>query len=228
MDLQRRNHSTTNSRRRTGNSGNFQIEFGADNTVKTLGLRWNPVTDSFPYKTADMATSTHTPTKREFLSTTAKIYDPIGFLGATILLIKILYQKLWINNIGWDEKIPEDINKVYQQYRIVFPLLEKIRIPRWIHTSKSNTKAQLHGFCDASTDAYAAVIYLRIIDADGTIHVSLIASKTRVVPIKQRTTIPKLELNAAVLLTKLFKKVKHTMNGDYRCIAWSDSTLSWI
>lgn len=206
------------------------VEFGSDNTVKTLGLRWNPTSDTFSYKTANIATSENVPTKREFLSTTAKIYDPVGWLGPTIILIKILYQKLWINKIQWDEKIPEEVNRVYQQYRREFPLLEQIRVPRWIKITSSTIDAQLHGFCDASTDAYAAAIYLRIIDAIGNISVSLLASKTRVVPIKQRTTIPKLELNAAVLLTNLFRKIKHTMQGDYRCIAWSDSTitLSWI
>lgn len=206
------------------------VEFGSDNTVKTLGLRWNPTSDTFSYKTANIATSENVPTKREFLSTTAKIYDPVGWLGPTIILIKILYQKLWINKVQWDEKIPEEVNRVYQQYRREFPLLEQIRVPRWINITSSTRDAQLHGFCDASTDAYAAAVYLRIIRDNGDICVFLLASKTRVVPIKQRTTIPKLELNAAVLLTNLFRKIKHTMKEDYSCIAWSDSTitLSWI
>lgn len=42
-------------------------------------------------------------------------------------------------------------------------------------------------------------------------------------------TIPKLELSAAALLTKLFKKTKKIVKGDYTRVAWSDSTiaLSW-
>ena len=52
---------------------------------------------------------------------------------------------------------------------------------------------ELHGFCDASEQAYAAVIYLRMMGLDGKIQVSLVTSKTKVAPIK-RLTIPHLEL----------------------------------
>lgn len=55
---------------------------------------------------------------------------------------------------------------------------------------------QLHGtgFCDASENAYAGVVYLRT----GDVEVSLVSSKTQVAPIK-RLTIPRLELCGAYL-----------------------------
>lgn len=198
-------------------------------TVKTLGLQWNPKTDYFTYKTAMIAESDIRPTKREFLSTTAKIYDPIGWLAPTIILIKILYQRLWVHQIEWDEQIPEEVNQIYQKYRIEFPLLEKASIPRWINTNKSK-RLELHGFCDASNNAYAAVIYTKTIDDNGNIGVSLLTSKTRVAPI-QKITIPKLELSAAVLLIRLINRAKKALNrNDMKCFAWSDSTitLAWI
>lgn len=55
------------------------FEFDSGETVKTLGLRWNPISDNFSYKTAEIATSNEIPTKRQFLSTTAKIYDQPQF-----------------------------------------------------------------------------------------------------------------------------------------------------
>ncbi len=61
---------------------------------------------------------------------------------------------------------------------------------------------QLHGFCDASEDAYAAVVYLRTVDPEGSVCVTLVTSKTRLEPIK-RLTIPRLELCGAHLLSKL-------------------------
>lgn len=106
------------------------------------------------------------PTKRQFLSTTAKIYDPIGWLAPTTILIKILYQKLWIHQIKWDEAIPEEVNKIYQKYRCEFSLLEQIHVPRWIKITQSQP-IQLHGFCDASDDAYSATIYARTTDENG-------------------------------------------------------------
>jgi len=43
--------------------------------------------------------------------------------------------------------------------------------------------SQLHGFCDASERAFAAVIYLRSVCVDGTVEVTLVAAKTRVSPV---------------------------------------------
>ena len=57
---------------------------------------------------------------------------------------------------------------------------------------------QLHGFCDASEQAYAGVLYLHMADTKGDVHTSLVLAKTRVAPIK-RHMIPHLELCGAQL-----------------------------
>ena len=59
---------------------------------------------------------------------------------------------------------------------------------------------KFHGFCDASEDAFAAVVYVRAVDANGEVCVSLVTSKTRVAPLK-RLTIPRLELRMWCTLT---------------------------
>ena len=61
---------------------------------------------------------------------------------------------------------------------------------------------QLHGFSDASEKAYLGVVYLRMEDSNGMIYTSLVASKTCVAPIK-RVTIPRLELNRALILAQI-------------------------
>ena len=58
---------------------------------------------------------------------------------------------------------------------------------------------QLHGFCDASESAYADVLYLRAVDQDGLVHVSLIMTKSKVAPMKH-LTMPRLELCGAVFV----------------------------
>lgn len=219
------------------------LEIDINSTVKTLGVQWNPKTDCFTYRTANIANSDLIPTKRQFLSTTAKICDPIGWLAPTTTLIKILYQKLWLYGIEWDQTIPDAVNKIHQKCRAEFPLLENLRIPRWIGTV-SKKLFQLHGFCDASFAAYSAVIYVRIIGENGKIHVFLLAAKTKIASIKiqaavdggenkaiDELTISKLELSAAVLLSKFFKKTnKSLQRDDAERFAWSDSTvaLAWM
>ena len=89
---------------------------------------------------------------------------------------------------------------------------------------------ELHGFCDASERAYAAVVYLRMVDTTGNVQVTLITSKTKVAPIK-RMTIPRLELCGAYLLARLLFHVKKVFNIPLNQVyAWTDSTivLSWL
>ena len=54
-------------------------------------------------------------------------------------------------------------------------------------------KTELHGFSDASKIAYAAVIYMRSLYESGNVEVKLVASKSKVAPLKGQT-IPRLEL----------------------------------
>ena len=60
----------------------------------------------------------------------------------------------------------------------------------------------LHGFCDASLQAYAVVVYLRFETPNG----HFVAAKPCVAPIGGQT-IPRLELLSALLLAKLILNV---------------------
>ena len=89
----------------------------------------------------------------------------------------------------------------------------------------------LCGFCDASTRAYAAVVYL-ILKSDVNTTVRLVAAKTRVAPL-QRQTIPRLELLSALLLSRLIVSVSNSLKSmlpqlALRCYTDSQVTLFWI
>ncbi|XP_065091881.1 uncharacterized protein LOC135712752 [Ochlerotatus camptorhynchus] len=79
-------------------------------------------------------------------------------------------------------------------------------------------------------DACACVSYLRVVNEDGEVEVALVSSKTKVVPLKP-VTIPRLELQACVLGTRLAKYIidGHSYSIKKR-VFWSDSSaaLSWI
>ncbi|UYV66025.1 hypothetical protein LAZ67_3006222 [Cordylochernes scorpioides] len=88
---------------------------------------------------------------------------------------------------------------------------------------------QLHGFSDASEDAYAAAVYIRIIGSDG-IRAELVAAKTRLAPVRP-ISIPRLELCAAVLLTCLITHILTVVRLDLGTIVcWTDATivLAWV
>ena len=89
----------------------------------------------------------------------------------------------------------------------------------------------LCGFCDASTRAYAAVVYL-VVESDVKTKVKFLVSKTRVAPL-QIQTVPRLELLSAFLLFKLVASVMESLsdtipNVALKCYTDSFVALFWI
>lgn len=109
-------------------------------------------------------------------------------------------------------------------------MLHNIKIPRWVGRGTENLHYEIHGFSDASTSAYGAVVYLRVCNLDGTVHVSLLLDKSKVAPLKPMS-IPRLELSAALLLVKCINVVRKSLSlTTTSCHCWTDSTvaLTWI
>ncbi|XP_046810810.1 uncharacterized protein LOC124420759 [Lucilia cuprina] len=200
----------------------IMIQIKDDESIKTLGLQWDPVLDNFKF--GINFSNNDKITKRHVLSEVAKIFDPLGWLSPVTVLAKLFIQKLWLLQNKWDEVIPDELNNEWQVFKNNISSLQEIRVPRWVQlTTKS--RFELHGFADASEKAYAAVIYIKKENS-----VTLLTAKTKVNPIKNRKTLPKLELCAAHLLAKLLQKVSNIVKGQHTIYAWSDSTitLAWV
>lgn len=196
---------------------------------KILGLTWNTKRDEFDYA-VQLPPITYPVTKRMVVSDIARLYDPLGWIAPSIVIAKILIQKLWLSGIQWDEELPQNLLYEWIAYRKDLELLTQFRLPRWVMSSHTDQVMELHGFCDASNVAFGAVVYLRIIDVNGEVHVNLITAKTRVAPIKQ-VSIPRLELCGAVLLTKLLVEVSQVLDiPKSHIFAWTDSevVLAWL
>lgn len=145
--------------------------------------------------------------------------------------MKILLQRLWELKLEWDDSVPQVIEDVWSRWRKELPSLTTLPIPRCYQPKDFPvTSIQLHGFSDASEEAYAGVVYLRLESSDGRVHTTLVVSKTKVAPIK-RLSIPRLELCGAQVLVKLLCHVKKTLDIPTTAVfAWTDSTivLSWL
>ena len=170
-------------------------------------------------------------TKRNIVSDVAKVFDALGLFSPATIKMKILLQRLWEIKLDWDDPVPNDVQEVWSQWRMELPSLSTIHIPRCYSPNGFYvTSMQLHGFSDASEEAYAGVVYLRLVDSKGNTHTSLVISKTRVSPIKH-LSIPRLELCEAKVLTKLLCHAKKTLNIPVAAVfAWTDSTIviSWL
>ncbi|XP_068149479.1 uncharacterized protein [Drosophila tropicalis] len=92
----------SNSKRIASNEGN-EIDF-SKMAAKVLGLHWRPGEDVLTYKAS---LSEHmTCTKRQVLSDTARIFDPLVILAPVVIKFKILLQELWLLNLDWDSELP--------------------------------------------------------------------------------------------------------------------------
>ncbi|KAA5634011.1 hypothetical protein F3G63_35060, partial [Pseudomonas aeruginosa] len=163
----------------------------------------------------------------------AKIYDPLGLLSPVTLFAKHLIQLLWIAKVDWDETPPVDIVNSWSSFVDELPLISQISFPRYIFNNTNPEPIQIHGFADASEKGFEACVYIRYKDQEDFIQTHLIIAKTRVAPLSVRLTIPRLELMAAVLLSKLIEKVMLTYSGRVRfdqVYAWSDASivLTWL
>ena len=197
--------------------------------IKTLGVSWNHIKDTFQYEVNP--STLPDVTKRTLLSDTAKVFDPMGLISPTLVVAKILFQRLWLAGIEWDDPLPPDIQHAWLQWRTQICQLQQLRIPRCITTSRVHDPCyQLCGFSDASERAYAAVVYLRAVGSNGSTMVNLVTGKTKVAPLKP-LSLPRLELSAAWLLARLLKRVGDVLSSlNPEVLAWTDSliTLQWI
>ncbi|XP_073955703.1 uncharacterized protein [Choristoneura fumiferana] len=211
------------------NNEDKNLEIKEDNIVKILGLTWNKSHDELQYS-VKLPPLSKPITKRKIISDVARLFDPLGWIAPCVITAKVFIQRLWITGVGWDEEPSTDIIGDWLKYREELLQLTNFRLPRWLKTRMDDSLVELHGFCDASNVAYAAVVYLRIVSTSGDIHVNLIGAKTKVAPVKQ-VSIPRLELCGAALLAKLLAEIAEVMDiPKTQTRAWTDSTvvLAWL
>ncbi|XP_055523173.1 uncharacterized protein LOC129717329 [Wyeomyia smithii] len=184
---------------------------------RVLGLSWLTTEDVFCFKfnlqddLKSLVEGNIVPKKRMMLSFVMKIYDPLGLVGSLVIQGKILLQDHWLQ---------------------VLKELDNVRIPRCYfpgYDPACYEDLELHIFVDGSEQAYSAAAYFRVRD-QGQIRCTLVSSKTKVAPLQQ-TSVPRLELQAAVIGARLRKTIEdgHLVQVK-RTNFWSDSStvISWI
>ncbi|XP_011879618.1 PREDICTED: uncharacterized protein LOC105568508, partial [Vollenhovia emeryi] len=189
-------------------STNFQIEDNA--IVHALGLCWQPSTDTFQFTLKFPPTKVLT--KRTVLSTISTLFDPIGLLSPITITAKIFMQELWTLRLSWDDLLPVNAATKWNNFLTALKDMPQFNFPRWLG-GQANSTVEIHGFCDASQHAMAASVYLRTTNEDGSVTTNLIASKTKVAPLK-RLTIPRLELSSAIILTKLVVHILRILDDE--------------
>ena len=202
---------------------------------KVLGVRWDPAMDQLILNLEQIAYSASRlePTKRAIVSLVGCIYDPLGILSPVVISLKIFVQELCVAKMAWDQPLTGSTLEKWHQLVGQLGETSPILLSRCYLEGIPEQILSYHlcGFCDASLKAYAAVVYL-ILDTSTQRHIRILASKTRVAPLKTQT-IPRLELLSALLLARLMDSVAHALEGEVSLASphcFSDSTVAvfWI
>ena len=195
---------------------------------RALGIAWDSRKDT-------MATHVSLPSncvssKRGVISDVARTFDVLGWICPAILPMKLLYRNLWLRKLGWDDDISTEERKQHEQWRQQLQSLTSINLPRHYFDYQTPNTIELHGFCDASQDAYAACIYIRATYSSRSPTSLLVTAKSKVAPLKNRS-IPQLELCGAYLLARLMAVVRQALDMEkIHCHAYCDNktTLAWL
>ncbi|XP_022781652.1 uncharacterized protein LOC111322749 [Stylophora pistillata] len=191
---------------------------------KVLGTMWSFRTDKFHFRVVvDLLKLHNSPshvqkmTKRMILSQVARIYDPIGFAAAFIVRTKIGMQRLWQLGVDWDDQVPPPVLESWISLFQEIKELDSVSFERCLTVVNAVEPPMLCVFADASQDALGACAYARQRKDDNTYAVKFISARSRVSPLKQ-LTIPRLELQAAVLASRLAKSIQEESGIQFKYV----------
>ena len=197
-----------------------------EESVKTLGVCWDPTTDTIGFK---VKTDERLFTKRSVLSRMSMIYDPLGLASAVTIRGRIAMQHVWrLEDVKWDDPLQPEVAQHWRDLFADLKNLEDVQFPRCVKPHGPAWDSELHVFADASISAYGAVAYMLWHTPSGAT-VRLLTAKARVAPLRQ-TTIPRLELMAALIASRLAKSVVTELREKPTVYLWTDSSivLHWL
>ncbi|KAJ8889174.1 hypothetical protein PR048_008668 [Dryococelus australis] len=191
-----------------------------------LGFLWIRGTDTLSLNVS-VSEPTCIVSKREILSTAHNIFDPVGMETSVTLISKLLMQKLWQEDLSWDEQFPPVVEDGFREWMKTLPCIRQIAIPRYI--LKKQAKLSLHIFADSTQHTCTVVIFLRV-GSSGDVELDLVEARARVIS-RNKTTIPRLELFVATIAARLVASLVTNLQLKTEDLHfWSDSTtiISWI
>ena len=193
-----------------------------------LGIRWIVTKDelrlSCNVKNVEF-------TKRGILRGIGFLYDPLGIAAPVALTGRLLQRKLFQATSGgevdWDAPLPEEYRDEWEAWMTQLPEVSNLGLRRCYRPEGfgSPQYSELHVFCDASKESVGHVIYLRQASDQQQFCVSFVCGSSRVSP-KAATTIPRLELCAALYAIQSYQHVRNEIDLSFKRVCfYSDSKV---
>ena len=95
-------------------------------------------------------------TRRGVLSILSSVYDPLGFIAPFILKGKQILQEMCMNQLDWDNSIPESLQPRWRQWIAEVKNLDSVVIKRCQKLTDFDevVTAEIHHFSNACTMGY--------------------------------------------------------------------------
>ena len=161
---------------------------------KVLGYKFNYSEDTMYIAKTEVNSCINT--KRELLSESSKVYDPLNFALPILLKSKILLRGICSirPTLTWDSPLPEDVKKVWSKLATDISYVHKIPFPRFALSTEKTYG--LHVFCDSSSNCFGFIAYA--CDSNSS---NFLFAKSKLAPLKDYS-IPTLELLGVALAFK--------------------------
>ena len=150
---------------------------------KILGVPWNKEEDTFSINFAKTLKGVEEGplTKRKMLSAINSIFDLLGIAAPVVIVGKVLYSKVCLRKLRWDEEVPVDIQKPWTKWLNDMKECPYVSIPRSV-VGVSLTGAILHGFSDASKLVVSVAVYAVTTHIAAPLQQRLLVAKSRIAP----------------------------------------------
>jgi hypothetical protein len=202
---------------------------GGNGEEKVLGVFWETNSDTLGFKVTNKA---HVELLlMDLVSRVAGVFDPLGTASPIIVKAKIRLRLLGQRGLKWTDAVEGEDRIWWDQWFEAVQQLNGVKMPRCLFPDSAKIiSSELHTFCDASEEAYAAVIYIRNCYADGGVVVRQVKAANKLAP-KKTISVPKLELNAALLGARLARAIQEALPASVnKRRFWTDSSTvrNWI
>ena len=201
-----------------------------DASHSVLGTSWDTVKDTIML---NVSIQQRPFTKRGVLSHVGSIFDRNGLVCPVTLRGRLFMRKIMppkkdgeCTSYSWDEQLPDAYRQEYSEWLESLKDISLISIPRCLGSGCFQaTRTELHVFCDASSDSIGFIAYLRSVGRVEEVHVAFLNASSKVAP-RMATSIPRLELNAAVEAAANATFIRNELSRKPSCVyLYSDSMV---
>ena len=214
-------------------------------SVKVAGIKWYPRSDKIQLDIGDLnflkkkrgkkpdGETKSVPdvlTRRDCVRKVAEIYDLTGKVTPLTASMKADLRILINNQLGWDDKIPDELRGVWTNHFEMMQEIDKVKFNRAVVPPDA---CSLHmdtiDTGDASKNIACAAIYIRFKRSNGTRSCQLIFSRSKLLP--EGISQPRAELIAANLNAHTGEVVRRSLKKFHEsALKLTDSqiVLHWI